>query len=234
MTPRLVVLDIGATLVTGPDRGPARRIAELSGLDTEQRRRLHRMLMTTDLSGPAAAATAAHQRLGLTGRALEQAIRAVWTAQCLEARLIPGTSDVLCALVGRGYRLALLSNIWNPYLISVRSVLGDFFAEHIPADLQLFSCLEGIAKPAPELFERVLRRATAEPSDAIMVGDSYEKDIEPAMACGMRSVWLPQPSVPADAVMARIRLGAASAPDLTLGSLADVDLDSDWPFRSLT
>ena len=74
-------------------------------------------------------------------------------------RPIPGALEALQAFVVHGYRLALLSNIRTPYFRSVCRVFGDFFDAYIPPELQLLSCREGLTKPAPELFDRVLRWA---------------------------------------------------------------------------
>jgi HAD superfamily hydrolase (TIGR01549 family) len=219
----LIIFDIGSSLVEGPSRGPASRIAETVGLDVSSKRELHRMLMTTDYAGPEDAWTDARERLGLVGSAIQSAIADVWAAQEKEARPISGAFDVLKELTVKGYRLALLSNIWTPYLQSVRQLLGDFFDAHIPAELQLFSCREGLMKPAPELFARVLERGGADPALALMVGDSYDKDIAPAAMFGMRTLWLlhdPARELPA---LIQILNGAAAAPALTLRSLAELD-----------
>jgi HAD superfamily hydrolase (TIGR01509 family) len=183
--PRLAVLDIGGTLVTGPDRGPARRIAELAGMDDGQRRALHAALMTQPFESPSAVADFTRATLGVHAA---EAIEEVWVAQLGEAEPIEGVLPALEAMLGRGLRLALLSNIWLPYLESVRRHFGDFFDEHIPEALQVFSFRAGLAKPDPRLLRRVLEAARVDPADAVMIGDSYDKDIAPAAELGMGTV----------------------------------------------
>jgi HAD superfamily hydrolase (TIGR01509 family) len=229
----LVVLDIGSSLIEGPARGPASRIAEAIGLDASRKRALHGLLMTTNYADPTDVRAAVRERLGLAGPEVESAVADVWDAQENEAQLIPGVLEALQAFVVRGYRLALLSNIWTPYLRSVRRLLGDFIDAHIPPELQLLSCREGLTKPALELFDRVLERADAEPAETLMVGDSYDKDIEPAAACGMRTLWLLHNPVRETPALVRILNGAAAAPTLTLRSLADLDFEAlSCPKRS--
>lgn len=226
MSTPLVVLDIGSSLVEGPARGPASRIAEAIGLDAARKRVLHQLLMTVDYAGPFDVCTAVHEQLGLASPAFESAVVGIWHAQESEARPIPGALEALQAFVVHGYRLALLSNIWTPYFRSVCRVFGDFFDAHIPPELQLLSCREGLTKPAPELFDRVLRRAGADPAETLMVGDSYSKDIRPAADCGMRTLWLlhnPAKEAPA---LVRILNGLVAAPTLTLRSLEDLDFES--------
>jgi HAD superfamily hydrolase (TIGR01509 family) len=60
----------------------------------------------------------------------------------------------------------------------------------------------GYKKPDKRIFEAALVQAEAEPGESIYVGDSWDIDILPASACGMKSVWLnrygqpcPDPSV---------------------------------------
>jgi len=229
----LVVLDIGSSLVAGPARGPASRIAETAGLDVAHKRALHNLLMTTDYANSSDACAAVRARLGLGGLVVESAVADIWDAQENEARLIPGAFEALGAFVAQGCRLALLSNIWTPYFRSVRRLLGEFFDAHIPAELQLLSCREGLAKPAPALFSRVLERAAVDPSQTLMVGDSYGKDIEPAIACGMRTLWLLHDPAREARALVQVLNGAAAAPTRALCSLADIDIAGAWLLQVL-
>lgn len=226
MSAPLVVFDIGSTLVEGPAPGPASRIAEVIGLDRPRTRALHGALMTTDYAGPGDVCAVVRERFGLAGPEVEAALATVWAAQEEEARPMPGALEALQNFVARGYRLALLSNIWSPYLRSVRRLFGEFFDAHIPTELQLYSCREGLAKPAPELFRRILDRAGASPARTLMVGDSYSRDVEPAAAAGMRTLWLLHDPVGEAAQLVRILNDTAAAPTLTLRSLADVNFES--------
>lgn len=47
----------------------------------------------------------------------------------------------------------------------------------------------GVGKAEPEFFTRIIRRLNVEPSFIIMVGDTFDKDIEPAVAAGIQAVW---------------------------------------------
>lgn len=55
----------------------------------------------------------------------------------------------------------------------------------------------GVAKPDRGAFEFVLRRLGVHPRAAVMVGDSIDKDLEPALALGMRGVLLAPAGAPA-------------------------------------
>jgi HAD superfamily hydrolase (TIGR01509 family) len=59
----------------------------------------------------------------------------------------------------------------------------------------------GVAKPDPEIFHIALRSVGAQPSEAIMVGDSWPADVAGAHAAGIIPVWfnprgLPVPALP--------------------------------------
>ncbi len=223
MSEPLVILDVGSTLVNGPDQGPASRIAARVGLDPARKDALTRALMVTNFAGPAAVSGFLHDRFGLDRTRTRAAVDEVWARQEAEARPIDGAAEVLGTLAANGLRLALLSNIWPPFLRSVRQHFGPLFDQHIPAELQLFSCLEGIAKPAPELFRLAMRRASAGPDETVMVGDSYTKDMAPAIALGLGTIWVPhQAPGQADAI-ARVRRGVLPAPTRTLASITDLD-----------
>jgi HAD superfamily hydrolase (TIGR01549 family) len=182
----LVILDIGNTLVTGPPQGPAQRIAAALGLSAGVRRELQRALMTMPFRTPAEVAAHARERLGVAHPGLDAVVADVWRRQEHEARPTARAAELLRG----GARLALLSNIWRPYLTSVRRHFGAIFDARIPRELQLFSFELGDAKPSRALFELVLDRAGVAPADAMMVGDSYASDIAPAAALGLQTVWV--------------------------------------------
>ncbi|WKD50053.1 HAD family hydrolase [Microbulbifer spongiae] len=48
----------------------------------------------------------------------------------------------------------------------------------------------GISKGSGQFFSAILSKLDMPPSEATVVGDSFEKDIKPAVAAGMDAVWL--------------------------------------------
>lgn len=48
----------------------------------------------------------------------------------------------------------------------------------------------GIEKGSPDFFRHILLQLGKRPEDVIVVGDSLNKDIIPAMAAGINAVWL--------------------------------------------
>jgi putative hydrolase of the HAD superfamily len=48
----------------------------------------------------------------------------------------------------------------------------------------------GIGKPEPAIFAHALERAGVHAGDAVMIGDSWERDIQGALGAGLRAVWI--------------------------------------------
>ncbi len=75
----------------------------------------------------------------------------------------------------------------------------------------------GISKPDPAIFERALREAGCRPSEAVMVGDRIDNDIEPAKALGLRTV-----RVKWGVFGAQVPLRPAQRPDAEVATLREV------------
>jgi putative hydrolase of the HAD superfamily len=97
----------------------------------------------------------------------------------------PDAAPALDALAGR-YSLALVTNgascLQREKLEA--SGLGDRF------DAVIVSGEVGAGKPDRAVFEAALRAVDAQPGDAVMVGDNLSKDIDGALAAGLRAVWV--------------------------------------------
>ncbi|MEP1448041.1 MAG: HAD family hydrolase [Paraglaciecola sp.] len=52
----------------------------------------------------------------------------------------------------------------------------------------------GIGKGTPEFFHKITERLRVKPQSIIMVGDSYDKDIKPAISAGIQAIWF-NPSI---------------------------------------
>ena len=98
-----------------------------------------------------------------------------------------------------GMRLGVVSN-WDsrlPRLLELLDLARHFEAVGV-------SHLEGVEKPDPELFRRVLSRLGAEPGDALHVGNVEETDLAGARAAGIDGVLIDRTG----------RVGRSAWPDL--------------------
>lgn len=226
MSATLAIVDLGATLVTGPARGPWSRIAERLSLAPAVKASLRDALLTRAFERPGEVAAFLRAAGAPNGADVERAVEAVWTAQTREAEAIASAPAALERLRAAGLRLAVISNIWWPYLQSVRAHLGAVLDACVEPQLQLFSFREGAAKPSPELFRRALERAGAVPDEAVMIGDSYAEDVEPAARLGLATVWILHRPQREAADLVRVLNGEAPAPGRVLSSIADLTADT--------
>lgn len=217
--PPMVFLDIGATLVTGPDSGPASRLAAALGLDHQAKQALKDRLLALPLQTPGDFAGLLVDAFGVSRHAAEREAEALWQVQRTEARAIETASDTVLALQAAGFRTGLISNIWKPYGESVMAALPSLFAGDGRCAPIVLSYETGRCKPDPAIFRHALRLAGVAADRAVMVGDSYNEDIEPALALGMQAVWvLHRPQGEREAV-AGILNGQRLRPSMTLTAI---------------
>jgi len=99
--------------------------------------------------------------------------------------LAEGAKEVLEDLRREGLRLGLLSN-WDS---RIHPILEEFGVDHL-FELKVVSYDVGVEKPHPEIFKTAERKAGVPPGSLLLVGDSLEQDIQPALDSGWRAIWL--------------------------------------------
>jgi putative hydrolase of the HAD superfamily len=118
----------------------------------------------------------------------------------------PDAVPVLTRLHGR-YRLAIITNGFaETHKARIAPLqLGRFFDHVLMAgDLDM-------VKPDPAIFRYAMGLLDVLPSESVMVGDRFNRDVIGAQAAGMRSIWmnvraeaLPAGATPPDAVIATL------------------------------
>lgn len=83
-------------------------------------------------------------------------------------------------------------------------VVSNFYGnlDHVLAEAgiaELFGAVAdstrlGFFKPDVRIFKEALHQLAVEPADAVMVGDSLEKDCVPARSLGLKTIWVCNPS----------------------------------------
>jgi len=115
----------------------------------------------------------------------------------------------------KGYRLGLISNAGDDADVQTlvdKANLRDYF------DLIITSAAEGIRKPSPHIFHKMLNYWEIEPSQAAMVGDTLSADILGARKAGLYSIWLTRRAdTPANQALA-----AEIIPDATIARLSEL------------
>lgn len=108
-----------------------------------------------------------------------------------------------------GYRMGMITN-GAPDLQRLKLTgtgLADFF------DPLVVSGDLGIGKPEAAIFAHVLAQAGVASEEAMMIGDSWYRDVMGAMASGLRAVWLNPQDTPLPPVLPGAS-GILTAPDL--------------------
>ena len=95
-------------------------------------------------------------------------------------RLFPEVEATLDALRARGLGLAIISN-WDSRLPAILEALG--LAGRV--DVITVSSLEGVEKPAAEIFTRTVQRLGVTPDQVLHVGDSPRDDYRGAAGAGL-------------------------------------------------
>nr|VFK15362.1 MAG: putative hydrolase of the HAD superfamily [Candidatus Kentron sp. LPFa] len=216
-----VFFDIGSTLMDGPPQGPARRLAGLMGLPEEARHPLNDFLLRTPLAGPRALADYLVSRCDVDPGVALDASDTLWQAQIQESRVIPGARESLQRLRSAGIPYGFISNIWSPF----HQGFQRLFREEI-RDRPCFLSFElGLRKPDTALYRAALSALSLSPEETLMVGDTYANDMAPAMALGMKTVWIlrrPQKEHPD---LVRVRNGQLPFPDRIFGSIEYLEPD---------
>ncbi|MGH9400399.1 MAG: HAD family hydrolase [Thermoanaerobaculia bacterium] len=110
----------------------------------------------------------------------------------LWSRSAEDAPEVLEALRGRGYRLAVISNADGRVRGLVeRAGLAGFF------EFVVDSAEIGVEKPDPRIFEAAAIRLDLPPSACAYVGDIYEIDVLGARAAGLEAILIGRGEAPA-------------------------------------
>lgn len=113
---------------------------------------------------------------------------AAWTedlaAELASTAPYPETTEVLSAVRARGLKTIVASNLAQPYGQPVNAQLGDWL------DVVCFSFDLGAAKPDQAFYLAQCQKAGCQPSEVLMVGDTWKSDYMGATAAGLRALHL--------------------------------------------
>jgi len=103
----------------------------------------------------------------------------------LSPYVLEGAREVIETARGRNLRVAIPTNGFRDTQIPKVEALGLELMVNFLWTPEEAGCL----KPAPEFFRGAMRRANCRPCEVLMVGDSLQDDILPALALGMHAAW---------------------------------------------
>ena len=125
------------------------------------------------------------EAMGGRGPELDACAREIYDewAACQHFHMYDDVPRVLRELAARGVKVGLISNSHR----SLASFEQHFELQGLIAGA-LSSADHGYMKPHPSIFEAALMLLGVSASESVMVGDSFEHDIEGARRVGMRGV----------------------------------------------
>ncbi len=180
---RALIFDFGGVLMRTEDPNPRREWEARHGLKPGE---LSDLVFGSPVAALATVGQAeteavwrhAAQQLDIDPEELKELERHFWGGDRLD-------SDLLSFITRHrnGRRTALLSNAWpdmRAYLNTLPEIGATF-------DTLVISAEEGVAKPDPEIYRRVLSRLRVEPPEAVFV-DDMPINVEAARSLGMRAV----------------------------------------------
>jgi len=83
------------------------------------------------------------------------------------------------------YPLIMVSNFYG----NLNAVLEDFGIRNLFLDV-IESAVVGVRKPSSKIYQLGIDRLELLPSECLVIGDSFIKDILPAKEIGCRTIWL--------------------------------------------
>ena len=102
-----------------------------------------------------------------------------------DSRKFLAVNRILLEKLKKRFKLAIVSNFYG----NLESVLeGENLLDMF--EFVADSGREGVVKPSPRIFRRALDAISVRPSQALMVGDSIERDMRGAESLGMPHAWL--------------------------------------------
>lgn len=95
------------------------------------------------------------------------------------------TTRAIVERLSMRYPLVLVTNFYGNMPVVLKEFSLDKYFPHI-----IESSVVGLRKPSPALFALGVKALNLQPEEILVIGDSYRKDIYPALTLGCKAVWL--------------------------------------------
>ena len=99
-------------------------------------------------------------------------------------RIEPLVVQTLHTLKGAGYRIGLITNCAYDEIAA-----WDSSELSVLVDVPIFSCVEGLIKPGPAIYELACDRLGVDVSATVFVGDGGSDELRGADASGLKAIW---------------------------------------------
>lgn len=185
---RMILLDIGLTLLGGPLLSPTKFISSVFSLPTESKSVLADVVFCNDYPGPDALLARLTEEFSLNVSAQQRdKLYQYWHDQVRVCTPLEGAPQFCKAIIERGYPYCIASNLWNPFY--------EAFVRHLPdvakhAQNMFLSYTIGSRKPTARFYEYIFSAIGMSPEHTIMIGDSLDNDIIPCLNAGTTCIML--------------------------------------------
>jgi putative hydrolase of the HAD superfamily len=188
MTIKAVIWDLGGVLVRTEDQAPRAALADRLGLS---RQNLLDLVFDSDMGlraqrgeiDPDELWQWVGETVGIPHAELPNIQDRFWAGDRLDRELVA----LIRSLQGR-YTTALLSNAWR----DLRRVLKEQWQIDDAFDHIVISAEEGLLKPDPQIYHRVLDRVGVAPGQAVFI-DDFAHNIAGAEAVGLQGIHFRHP-----------------------------------------
>jgi HAD superfamily hydrolase (TIGR01549 family) len=219
--PDVIFFDLGNTLAEGTPETAHRLLSARLGLTEKEEKKAGRLLMTFPADSVTALATALEGVLRNHDPAkIRNELSRLWEEQYHSVRQIDGAGELIRTLKGQGFILGLISNTWLPFYEGFCRSCPDISSSF---EFILLSFQLGIKKPSQAIFKYCLDLTGKLPSECLLVGDSFELDIDPAAKMGFQTAWVLSRPEREKAAIARMLRKETDAPQLVAADLKDLE-----------
>lgn len=213
----VIFFDIGSTLIDGK-ANPVRHLVKELKLPESAKSTISDFLFSTQIEQPKEVVKFLHQRFNVANDLASPLVTDLWEAQFRDAVAIPGAIETIRRFEAIGITIGYISNIWLPFYRGFKREFPDKSLKH----QSFLSFRMGVSKPDTAIYKAALNAVNESPENAIMVGDTYTNDIEPAMAIGMKTIWVLHRPEREKKDLVRVLNHNASKPYLTLGQIGEL------------
>ncbi|MBF0274283.1 MAG: HAD family hydrolase [Nitrospinae bacterium] len=217
-TVKAVLFDIGSTLIEGPAISPSKKISALLVGDYSLKKEIAATIMTTNIKTVEELEVILNKKHG-NSRDISSELKTIWKEQENSSEVKDGTMELWKKCRKLGLKTGLISNIWFPYYSSFVKVCPEIDQG---VDVKLLSFERGFQKPDVRMFTQAVEELKLKPEEIVIVGDTYDCDIAPAIEAGIKTIWFLHRHENEKEALLSLEKGTAKKPDFTQETLRDI------------
>ncbi len=183
---RAVLFDVGGTLAEEPEIALGARLVRALGLDAAAATSVGELVLRHTFSSAADLAERLRTTLGRTDD-LTALVRDEWDTERDAFVEIPDARTCVAAVANAGAKVGVLADLTSAgaegFRVGCPGIVPYVEGWTLSAEL-------GVVKPDPAIFEAALAALGVPAAAVLVVGDSLDRDVAPALALGMSAVWL--------------------------------------------